>query len=358
MGKGFRLGSAVAFLAVLCVLLFYLIDHRRALQIVFLLPQELNFRFTPAKPFLFSSLEKYFEENGAKVNLIVRTYRSGETVDPLLETLASDPSPKVLYWFGDLSELEDPGKLNLFSLIFPLYPVPLELSAAHPQMRALYGSMESFSKALQNLIKSEKPGHLIIIVDSHHAVLAETILEDLSVDFQWVPVEESIGWSLGREGTLDPAQSPETLFLFLCEPESVVRIVRSWKTLPRDRMILGPWSIPVDTLYTDTTKLAGIRFLSKPTLNESAASSLSEPVFPWVIYVVEASKAVFSGHPAGENSLAGEWYAGTERYFSLLLQEQRSAQPELGWNLWEYTGEGCQMKKCYNPLTADWEECP
>ncbi|MBP6983779.1 MAG: hypothetical protein KBC37_09385, partial [Thermotogae bacterium] len=90
MGKGVRSGLIIVFLAIVCVWLFDFIDRRREMRLFFVFPQELNFRFTPAKPFLFSTLEGYFEDSGAKVDVIARTYRTGEAVSPLLEAFAKD----------------------------------------------------------------------------------------------------------------------------------------------------------------------------------------------------------------------------------------------------------------------------
>ena len=366
MGKGFRCCLTVGLLAGLCILLFYFIDNRRAFQIVLLLPEELSFQFTATKPFLFSSLEGFFEENGAKVKVIACYYRHGEAVDPLLDTLALDPFPKVLYWFGDPAMLKDSGKLKAFSLVFSLYPILLKDLSAHTQIYSLYGSMESFATAIQRLVESEKARHLKIIADQRHAVLfaqvpslAENILNGISVDFQWVPVEDCEGLPLGAGETSDYAGLPETLFLFLCEPESAVQILRSWSTVPRHRIILSPWSVAVDTLYTDTSKLEGIRFLLKPSLTEvSTPFMLDEPIFPWAAYAVEASKAFFTGYISGETDLKAELYKGTEPYFSRLLQKHRHALQESGWILWEYAPEGFQKRKCYDPLSLGWEECP
>ena len=178
MGKGVRSGLIIVFLAIVCVWLFDFIDRRREMRLFFVFPQELNFRFTPAKPFLFSTLEGYFEDSGAKVDVIARTYRTGEAVSPLLEAFAKDAFPKVLYWFGDPSELQNLGKMEGSALVFSLYPVPLQLLAAHPQICSPYGSMESFTLAVQRLVESEKVGHLKIIVDSHQ-LLGERVLEGL-----------------------------------------------------------------------------------------------------------------------------------------------------------------------------------
>jgi len=358
VGKGVRSGLIIVFLAIVCVLLFDFIDRRREMRLFFVFPQELNFRFTPAKPFLFSTLEGYFEDSGAKVDVIARTYRTGEAVSPLLEAFAKDAFPKVLYWFGDPSELQNLGKMEASALVFSLYPVPLQLLAAHPQICSPYGSMESFTLAVRSLVESEKVGHLKIIVDSHHSFLGERVLEGLGVDFQWVPVEEAVKWSLDGVSAPTPPSSSDALFLFLCEPEWVTQIARAWEFSQFDRVILGPWSIPVDTFYTDTRTLAGIRFLLKPSLGTEAAYSWAEPVYPWVTYVVEASKAFFSDKGQSGVKPSADWFSRSARAISLLPQEQRNAQSEAVWTLWEYTASGSLLKKRYDPITQGWEGCP
>jgi len=311
----------IVFLAIVCVWLFDFIDRRREMRLFFVFPQELNFRFTPAKPFLFSTLEGYFEDSGAKVDVIARTYRTGEAVSPLLEAFAKDAFPKVLYWFGDPSELQNLGKMEGSALVFSLYPVPLQLLAAHPQICSPYGSMESFTLAVQRLVESEKVGHLKIIVDSHHSFLGERVLEGLGVDFQWVPVEEAVKWSLDGVSAPTPPSSSDALFLFLCEPEWVTQIARAWEFSQFDRVILGPWSIPVT-------------------------------------YMVEASKAVFSDKSQGGVKLSADWFSRSAHAISLLQQEQRNAQSEAVWTLWEYTASGSLLKKRYDPITQGWEGCP
>jgi hypothetical protein len=358
MGKVPKFVYVLFILCGLCIILFFYLDTKRQLRIAFFIPEELDFRYTRSKEYLLSTISEYFEQRGAKIAFFTVYYTQDTATAPLIEKLYRDSQPTVLFCFDTIQKVSEAPFFKEYDLVFPIYPMTQRDLSTYQNTYPLFGMQEVFFASVQRYFEKYQITYLMIIKDDTSEALSKELSAYLRKNSEIIPSE-----SIGDPGVLN--DTAESFFvpgmdwgiLLLCSQERVVSLLEKWPGIPRQKILIGPWSLPTNVSYIDPGLLEGTYAISMFSDSETDSSEGSaKSVFPYVKRIADSSLKVLSDLFGKESGIRTELYEIGNNKLSELLAEYRSRPKQQEWLLMEFTNGRYAATEYFNVEKSRWEK--